>query len=362
MTNKLLPAKIILVLIIMLSFGVIMGVVGYSLTLKKAPPVAVQPTIEPTVNPAPTLEPISSKNDNFAEIQLENLKEGKNNIGGVSFEFQTDPKEFWVGSNKYILKEGESDCGAYQCYVQYNLYMADKNGKLIAVGESGSNPLWLSKITEKEDTIGEYIFMNYNNLLYLFTFDVSKSAGRCFPTSSITIHIIDKANVVSQKYFRGNIQLLAKDAKLYIKAENNFCYESYTCSIPSLSPEIGVSCDCGVTDGTFPCADDYYLIDNGNITNTNLEFRPQYLEQINKNDAQLKTTNWTNEPEGEKWFYPLMERTLNYIFAGDKDKAWETFDKDSSEFSKKYPLKVKVDASSIRKEVEEKINTENESN
>ena len=43
-SNKLLPAKIILVLIILLSFGTVMGVIGYSLSLKKSPPVTVQPT------------------------------------------------------------------------------------------------------------------------------------------------------------------------------------------------------------------------------------------------------------------------------------------------------------------------------
>ncbi len=53
--NKLVPAKIILVLIILLSFGTVMGVIGYSLSLKNSPPVAVQPTIEPTI--IPTLEP-----------------------------------------------------------------------------------------------------------------------------------------------------------------------------------------------------------------------------------------------------------------------------------------------------------------
>ena len=62
MINKLLPAKIILVLIVLLSFGTVMGVVGYSLTLKKNPPTAVQPATESTITPAPqlTITPIPS--------------------------------------------------------------------------------------------------------------------------------------------------------------------------------------------------------------------------------------------------------------------------------------------------------------
>lgn len=46
--NKLLPTKVIMVLIVLLSFGTVMGVVGYLLFLKKNPPISVQPTIEPT--------------------------------------------------------------------------------------------------------------------------------------------------------------------------------------------------------------------------------------------------------------------------------------------------------------------------
>ncbi len=54
--NKLVPAKIILVLIILLSFGTVMGVIGFSLSLKESPSVAVQPTptLKPTITPTPT--------------------------------------------------------------------------------------------------------------------------------------------------------------------------------------------------------------------------------------------------------------------------------------------------------------------
>lgn len=62
MTNKLLPAKIILVLVIMLCLGVVMGVTGYALTLKKNPLMAVRQTTKPTIVPTttPTSEPIAT--------------------------------------------------------------------------------------------------------------------------------------------------------------------------------------------------------------------------------------------------------------------------------------------------------------
>ncbi len=67
MTNKLLPAKIILVLIIMLSFSTAMGVVAYSLTLKKNPSIAIQPTPKPTIALTPSPTPVPS--EEYSDIQ-----------------------------------------------------------------------------------------------------------------------------------------------------------------------------------------------------------------------------------------------------------------------------------------------------
>ncbi len=345
--DKLSLSKIILILTIFISLGTALGVVGY--LIKNNSNIDQQPRILPTITP----EPITSvKNDNFIEVQLENLKEGKNNLGGVSFEFQADPKEFSVGDNKYVIKEGEYGCGAYQCSTGYDVYMINKKGKLIPVEDLRGNSFGLFKIEYMGD---QFLFMNYDNLLHVFSVNTAKPAGRCMAVTSVYLTIINGESVISEQDFEGVIRLMVKDGKLYIKAENNFCYESYTCSIPSLPPEIKANCDCNVTDGTFPCADQYYLIEKGNITNADLEFKSQYLDQINKYNDQLENTNWTDEPGGEKWFNPLMERTLNYIFAGDKDTAWETFYNDSGDLSKKHPLEVKVDASNIRKQVEDKL-------
>ncbi len=51
--NKLMPAQIILMVIILVSFATIISVMGYSLLLKKYPPVVVQPTVTPTNTPEP---------------------------------------------------------------------------------------------------------------------------------------------------------------------------------------------------------------------------------------------------------------------------------------------------------------------
>lgn len=47
--NKLSFAKSILIFIILFAFGTVLGVIAYSLSLKKTPPIAIQPTTEPTV-------------------------------------------------------------------------------------------------------------------------------------------------------------------------------------------------------------------------------------------------------------------------------------------------------------------------
>ena len=56
--NKLSLVKSVLILIILFSFGTVLGVIAYSATLKKTPPVAIQPTITPLYSSVPTPTPI----------------------------------------------------------------------------------------------------------------------------------------------------------------------------------------------------------------------------------------------------------------------------------------------------------------
>jgi len=42
------------------------------------------------------------------------------------------------------------------------------------------------------------------------------------------------------------------------------------------------------------------------------------------------------------WLNPLLCRTLNYILAGQKEKACSTFEEDFDKFSKEYPLEYPV--------------------
>lgn len=64
--NKLMPAQIILMVIILVSFATIISATGYSLLLKKYPPVVIQPTVTPTITPEPnTSDWKTYKNENY---------------------------------------------------------------------------------------------------------------------------------------------------------------------------------------------------------------------------------------------------------------------------------------------------------
>ncbi len=64
--NKLMPAQIILMVIIIVSFATIISATGYSLLLKKYPPVAIQPIVTPTITPEPdTSDWKTYKNENY---------------------------------------------------------------------------------------------------------------------------------------------------------------------------------------------------------------------------------------------------------------------------------------------------------
>ena len=62
--GKLSISKSVLILIILFSVGTVLGVIAYSTSLKKSPPVIVQPTptptLKPTITPVPTPTPIKS--------------------------------------------------------------------------------------------------------------------------------------------------------------------------------------------------------------------------------------------------------------------------------------------------------------
>ncbi len=103
--NKLNPAKIILVLIVLLSFGTVMGVIGFSLSLKNSPPVAVQPTptLKPTITPTPT------PSDETAD-----WKTYRNKKYGFEFKYPNDwfiksesATNVMIVNNRYKNAEGE---------------------------------------------------------------------------------------------------------------------------------------------------------------------------------------------------------------------------------------------------------------
>ena len=59
-------------------------------------------------------------------------------------------------------------------------------------------------------------------------------------------------------------------------------------------------------------------------------------------------------PMEDGWLPKLLDRTLNYIFAGEEEKAWSSFDEDFARLAVKYPIKDldETDAHKIRENME----------
>lgn len=95
--NKLSFIKLVLILIILFSFGTLIGIITYSLSLKKSSPIAVQPTIEPTIESAvtPTLTVAPG-------INTSDWKTYKSEKFGIEFNYPTEL--FITERNQEIFK------------------------------------------------------------------------------------------------------------------------------------------------------------------------------------------------------------------------------------------------------------------
>jgi hypothetical protein len=83
--------------------------------------------------------------------------------------------------------------------------------------------------------------------------------------------------------------LVEKDNKLYLKIKNRYSYDNRSVS--------GIMFNY------------YYLIENGEFEESNDKFKEEYIKNAEESEA-------------------CFEKTVNYLLAGENNKAWEAFDDD----------------------------------
>lgn len=108
--NKLLVSRVILVLIILVSFGTALGVIGYLLSPKKSSPIVVQSTPKAIITPIPepTLTPTPESTTISTPIPLEtpniNISEWKDYKNkNLSLEFKYPLELFIAEKNQKII-------------------------------------------------------------------------------------------------------------------------------------------------------------------------------------------------------------------------------------------------------------------
>ncbi|GIW65455.1 MAG: hypothetical protein KatS3mg096_516 [Candidatus Parcubacteria bacterium] len=303
----------------------------------------------------------NSSVNKFIEIRLGDLKEGKNIIGGLTIErkFITTLRDgfmFIINNLQYIINSTGLSCGAYQCGESLELNIV-KNG---SNNQSRVLDLWIS------DYGGEIYFFKYMDFLYLIERTVSKPRGLCYPIERNTIYSVYKDILESKLSLRHIPLLMRKNGKLYLKAEKNFCYEDFCDSVLENLEYIKKKeedfytpqnpryrCFCYDFNETAPCVDEYFLIDNGKFIKSNQDFKSKYLEKAEKYEEELQKKNWQND----NWLLPLLNKTLNLIFAGEEEKAWREFFEDFQNFSQVYPLEglEKINPNKIKAELQKII-------
>jgi len=157
--------------------------------------------------------------------------------------------------------------------------------------------------------------------------------------------------------------LIIKRENLNVKIRSNFCYLlGAQFREPSLT-----FVEKHYTEGNMylfgGCVNEYLLLKEGELIKNNSEFKREYFKRAQKYDEILKKEEWSLSKDARRmndWFSPLLARTLNYIFAGDEETAWQKYEKDFMELSKKYPLKtdgviIEIDSQKIKEEIQKSL-------
>jgi uncharacterized protein (TIGR02145 family) len=119
--NKLSLVKSVLILIILFSLGIVLGVTTYSLSFKKSPSIAIQPTIKPTIKPTASLEsmvtptpmstPTAKKNSYFFCGKSTATDTDNNTYNTIQIGSQC-----WMKENLKVTKNPEGNAITRYCY------------------------------------------------------------------------------------------------------------------------------------------------------------------------------------------------------------------------------------------------------
>lgn len=99
------------------------------------------------------------------------------------------------------------------------------------------------------------------------------------------------------------------------------------------------------------CGDGFYELDEGAITNSDQSMRTYYLASAQRYQKLLEANR------NKRWLSLLLERTIQYIFAGEVDVAWSTFEEDFKSLSESLPNPdyLNVDPDLIKRNIEDQL-------
>ena len=129
-------------------------------------------------------------------------------------------------------------------------------------------------------------------------------------------------------------EFIVKDEELYLRMDNNYCFHAGL--FGREDPSSGNS--------LFVCISQYYGLSGAQVVRANEDFKSDYLENAEEQDLALADSEkWQEFPTGvypyepdpdleteskKDWVTPLILRTLNYLLAGETEKARQTLEED----------------------------------
>jgi len=279
----------------------------------------------------------------------------------MSWQDQPEIAQFLFNGREYVILSDFS-FGAHESFFGYYFYIFDEqNSKLVK-----DKPFSILVNTRSSGGWGvdTFNFIGYKDNLYLFGYDLGRSSLDS-EAGGVTVNILKNNQLINNFFYEsatlfGGIHptvggLIIKDQDLFLKVKNSFCFY------------IGLEERTRITVGEFlsslfpVCVDEYYRLDPSQLVKTNKEFKNIYLVRVEKlNHLLADETKWQDYPvlnysgyplesaypglsinNRKNWLKPLLERTLNYIFAGQKDLGWQTAEEDFNNLSLQYPLPTK---------------------